>query len=196
MSRVFCLLGKSCSGKDTLYARILERHPELVPVIPHTTRPRRTGEIDGQAYRFVTREQLRQYEARGDVIEKREYHTVQGLWTYFTPRFDLDADRLLITTLEGIQAIIDRYGGQNVCAVYLHVDDHTRLLRCLEREERQENPDYTELCRRFLADQSDFSPEKLKKFPNLHPIDSGAEIGECLAQFEALYHSTLSAPGA
>ena len=33
MNRVFCLVGKSCSGKDTLYARILEHCPELVPVI-------------------------------------------------------------------------------------------------------------------------------------------------------------------
>ena len=52
MNRVFCLVGKSCSGKDTLYARILDRCPELVPVIPCTTRPRRTGETDGQNYRF------------------------------------------------------------------------------------------------------------------------------------------------
>lgn len=104
MSRVFCLVGKSCSGKDTLYHHILERYPELVPVIPCTTRPRRTGEVDGQNYRFVTQDQLRQYEAQGDVVEKREYHTAQGLWTYFTLRFQLDTDRLLITTLEGAQA--------------------------------------------------------------------------------------------
>ena len=79
MNRVFCLVGKSCSGKDTLYARILDRCPELVPVIPCTTRPRRTGETDGQNYRFVSEDQLRRYEAEGLVVEKRAYHTTQGL---------------------------------------------------------------------------------------------------------------------
>ena len=64
MSRIFCLVGKSCSGKDTLYARILERCPELVPVILHTTRPMRPGEVDGQTYHFVSEAQLRQYEAQ------------------------------------------------------------------------------------------------------------------------------------
>ena len=186
-NRIFCLVGKSASGKDTLYARILERHPELFPVIPYTTRPRRTDEIEGQNYCFVTEEQLRQYEARGQVIEKREYHTVQGLWTYFTPRFPLDQDRLLITTLEGARALMDVYGPQAVRVAYLHVDDRTRLLRCMDREERQERPDYTELCRRFLADQSDFAADKLVQFPNLYRIDTGSGVEECLEQWEALY---------
>lgn len=186
-NRIFCLVGKSCSGKDTLCARIMERCPELLPVIPHTTRPRRTGEVEGQNYHFVTQRQLRQYEAQGQVIEKREYHTVQGLWTYFTLRFPLDRDRLLITTLDGARALMDAYGSQAVRVVYLHVDDHTRLLRCVGREERQEHPDYTELCRRFLADQSDFSDDKLASFPNLYPIDTGSGMEDCLRQWEALY---------
>ena len=144
MNRVFCLVGKSCSGKDTLYARILERCPELVPVVPCTTRPMRPGEVEGQSYHFVTQEQLRQYENQGQVIEKREYHTTQGLWTYFTLRFDLDTDRLLITTLAGARALMDCYGPGHVRVVYLHVDDRTRLLRYIDRESRQARPDYTD----------------------------------------------------
>lgn len=186
-NRIFCLVGKSGSGKDTLCARILERHPELVPVIPHTTRPRRAGELEGQTYHFVTEEQLRQYETQNQVIEKREYHTVQGLWTYFTLRFPLDRDRLIITTLDGARALMDVYGSHAVCIVYLHVDDRTRLLRCMDREERQERPDYAEVCRRFLADQSDFSADRLAQFPNLRPIDTGSGMEDCLRQWEVLY---------
>ena len=187
MNRVFCLVGKSCSGKDTLYAHILERYPELVPVIPCTTRPRRPGEVEGQTYHFVTEERLRQYEEEGQVVEKREYHTTQGPWTYFTLRFALDTDRLLITTLEGARALMDCYGPGHVRVVYLHVDDRTRLLRYIDRESRQARPDYAEVCRRFLADQTDFSEEQLAQFPRLHRIDTGAEMEECLARWDALY---------
>lgn len=191
MNRIFCIVGKSCSGKDTLYARILaEGRPAPVPVIPCTTRPRRTGETEGQNYRFVTQEQLEEFEAGGQVIEKREYHTTQGLWIYFTLRFDLDHDRLLITTLEGAAALMDCYGPQAVHILYLTVDDHTRLLRCIAREEGQSHPDYAEVCRRFLADQADFSPERLSKFPNLHPIDTAAGTDDCLRQWWTLYQST------
>ena len=189
MNRVFCLVGKSCSGKDTLYARILERkRPGLVPVIPYTTRPRRTGELDGQNYHFVTQEQLRQYEAENRVIEKREYHTTQGLWTYFTLRFPLDQDRLLITTLDGAQSLMDCYGPERVCVVYLHVDDRTRLLRCIDREEGQERPDYTEACRRFLADQSDFSRQRLAQFKNFHTIDTALDLEDCMRVWEDIEH--------
>ena len=186
-NRIFCLVGKSCSGKDTLYARISERHPELLPVIPYTTRPRRTGEAEGQHYYFVTEEQMCQYEVRGQVIEKREYHTVQGLWTYFTLRFPLDRDRILITTLEGAKALMDAYGPQTVHILYLHVDDGVRLQRCIDREGGQEHPDYAEVCRRFLADQSDFADDRLAQFPNLYPIDTGSGVEDCLRQWEALY---------
>lgn len=189
MSRIFCLTGKSCSGKDTLYARILERHPELVPVIPHTTRPQRPGEIDGQTYHFVSEAQLRQYEAEGRVLEKRVYQTTQGPWTYFTPRFELDTDRLLITTLEGARALMDCYGSRHVRIAYLQVDDRTRLLRYIDRESRQEKPDYAEVCRRFLADQTDFSQERLDRFPCLYKIDTGASLEECLARWDGLYRA-------
>ena len=188
MSRIFCIVGKSCSGKDTLYARILaQNRPGLVPVVPCTTRPRRPGEVEGQSYHFVTQEQLRQYENQGQVIEKRKYHTTQGLWTYFTLRFDLDTDRLLITTLAGARALMDCYGPGHVRVVYLHVDDRTRLLRYIDRESRQARPDYAEVCRRFLADQTDFSEEQLDRFPGLRSIDANRPPEDCLAQFLALY---------
>lgn len=187
MNRIFCIVGKSCSGKDTLYTRILERNPELVPVILHTTRPMRPGEVDGQTYHFVTEEQLRWYEEEEQVIEKRVYQTTQGPWTYFTLRFELDTDRLLITTLEGARTLMNFYGPEAVVVIYLFLDDRTRLLRYIDRESRQKHPDYAEVCRRFLADQTDFSEERLAQLPHLRTINTGAGIEECLAQWDALY---------
>lgn len=190
MSRIFCLVGKSCSGKDTLYTRILDlKQPGLHPVIPYTTRPMRKGEVDGQNYHFVTGKQLDQYLAGDQIIELREYFTTQGYWTYFTLRFELDSDRLLITTLEGAEALMGFYGQLAVCVVYLHVDDRVRLMRCIDREDRQENPDYAEVCRRFLADQEDFSPERLAQFPHLRTIDTGTGPDDCLRQWQELYQA-------
>lgn len=190
MNKIFCIVGKSCSGKDTFYNRILDlKQPGLRPVIPYTTRPMRKGEIDGQNYHFVTGKQLDQYLAGDQIIELREYFTTQGYWSYFTLRFDLDSDRLLITTLEGAESLINFYGQPAVRVVYLHVDDRTRLMRCINREDCQENPDYAEVCRRFLADQEDFSQENLARFPNLYSIDTGAGIEECLKYWNALYRA-------
>ena len=183
MGRIFCIVGKSASGKDTLYRAILSGPPPVPDaVIPCTTRPMRDGERDGVHYHFVTAARLRELEAAGQVVEKRVYQTTQGPWTYFTPAFDLepDRDRLLITTLEGVRGIAARYGADRVRVVYLDLDDRTRLHRCVEREDGQGKPDYEELCRRFLADQRDFSEENLSVLPNLSRIDTRKPLPECL----------------
>ena len=44
MGRLFVFMGKSASGKDTLYGELLARYPEIHAVIPYTTRPIREGD--------------------------------------------------------------------------------------------------------------------------------------------------------
>ena len=57
----------------------------------------------------------------------------------------------------------DYYGQDNVVPVYLQVEDGERLRRAMKREEKQKKPGYAEMCRRFLADQEDFSEENIRK---------------------------------
>ena len=53
------------------------------------------------------------------------------------------------------------FGREKMIPVYIEVEDGTRLIRAVERERTQEHPGYEELCRRFLADEADFAPERL-----------------------------------
>lgn len=190
MSQIFCLVGKSASGKDTLFKEILRQKEEsLVPVIPYTTRPKRRNEGEGVDYHFATEEDLERFRAEGRVIEERQYNTTQGVWRYFTVRFEMEpgCDYILITTLEGAVSISEAYGPEVVQIVYLTLDDKTRLLRCIDREARQAAPDYEEVCRRFIADQKDFCDEKLRPLKNLHRIDTTRSLTDCLKQWQELY---------
>ena len=47
--------------------------------------------------------------------------------------------------------------------IYIEVENGERLIRAIRREQEQETPKYKELCRRFLADEEDFSEEKIKE---------------------------------
>lgn len=163
MHRLFYIMGKSASGKDSLYSKLLELLP-LKPYVPYTTRPMRENEQNGQTYYFMTAEELAQLRETGHVVEERCYHTVQGDWYYFSAdsHIDLDTyDYLGIGTLESYGKIRAFFGAERVVPLYIEVDDHTRLLRAISRESKQEKPDYAELCRRFLADTADFSEEHL-----------------------------------
>ena len=67
-----------------------------------------------------------------------------------------DSDYLGIGTLESFKKMRKYYGEDAVCPVYVQVEDGERLSRALNREREQENHDMREMCRRFIADQSDF----------------------------------------
>ena len=46
-------MGKSASGKDSIYKKIRERLSELKPIVIYTTRPIREGEREGVEYYFT-----------------------------------------------------------------------------------------------------------------------------------------------
>lgn len=189
MSRIYCIVGPSAVGKDTFYKELLRVHAEaLCPVIPSTTRPMRAGEVNGVDYHFVGFEELAALEAEGRVIEKREYHTTQGLWVYFTMKFELEEGRdyVLISTLEGARRLQEHYGADRVTVVMLRLDPGVRLSRSIAREMQQKNPDYAEICRRFLADERDFAPEKVRELQNVVYIDTEGSVADSLAQWDRL----------
>lgn len=166
MGRIYCVMGKSSSGKDSVYRRIMEQSRlPLERIIPYTTRPRREGEQDGREYVFTKEAQVQQLTQAKKVIELRAYHTVYGIWKYFTVddgHIDLAKHSYLyIVTLEGYLQIQAYFGEKAVVPIYIEVEDGERLMRAIERERQQKKPQYEEMCRRFLADASDFSEEKL-----------------------------------
>lgn len=168
MGRIYYLLGKSATGKDTLYKEILKWRPKLRTVTMYTTRPIREGETDGVEYFFTDREELERQLASGKVIESRTYQTIAGPWTYYTVddgQFDVADDEscLMIGTLESYEKMCAYFEAGKMVPVYIEVPDGIRLLRAVKREENQKKPNYREVCRRYLADEKDFSEENLER---------------------------------
>ena len=167
MGKIVYLMGKSSSGKDTVYKRLLEQKDfSFRTVVLYTTRPIRVGETDGVEYHFTDEAGFRKLKQTGRVIEDRLYHTVQGEWRYFTvareEEFEADADYLMIGTLESYEKVCGRFGRERMVPVLIELDDGVRLQRALDRERAQEVPQYEEMCRRFLADEQDFNGEKIR----------------------------------
>ncbi len=190
MGKIFLLMGKSTSGKDTIYRNLIEDESLfLKKVVPYTTRPQRSGETDGVQYFFKTEDEYQNLKKNGQIIEERTYHTNYGEWRYFTVddgQIDLsDGGYLVIGTLESYCYIRDYFGKENVVPLLIDVEARIRLERAMKREGKQENPRYDEMCRRFLADEEDFSEDKLKaagidtRFPNNDKIE------DCISSIKA-----------
>ena len=167
MGKIVYLRGKSGAGKDTVYKQVLEnKEIEFQKIIPYTTRPIRAGEKNGMEYFFTDEDRFLELKEAGRLIEDRVYHTCMGIWRYFTVMDDqLDPEHnnyLMIGTLESFIRTREFFGDDKMIPVMLELDDGVRLQRALDREKIQEHPRYNEMCRRFLADEEDFSEEKLK----------------------------------
>ena len=168
MGKIFCVMGKSASGKDTIYQKLLHENAlQLQRIIPYTTRPIREGEEEGREYHFCEEKDVQRLYKEGRIVELRSYDTVYGIWKYFTVNdgnIRLDRENyIIIGTLEAYVKIRDYFGKEKVVPIYIEVEDGERLLRAISREKEQDIPKYEEMCRRFLADAKDFSEEKLKE---------------------------------
>lgn len=188
MGKMVYLMGKSSTGKDTVFKELLKRENfNLKKVVPYTTRPIRAGEEQGKQYFFTDDDGYRALEAQGKVIEARSYHTYHGLWRYFTVddgHINLkDHNYIIIGTLESFIKTAEYFGREKVIPILLTVDDGLRLQRALDRERSQENPKYQELCRRYLADEEDFSEEKVQA-AGITLNFSNENLQKCLSDIE------------
>lgn len=169
MGKIYYLMGKSSSGKDTMFKKLIEdKELALKTIVGYTTRPMREGETEGVEYHFVDEDTMRSLENQGRVIERRSYGTVHGVWNYFTVddgQIEPEGEDkyLLIGTLESYEKVRDYFGEKCLVPLYITVDDGERLQRALDRERTQDKPRYAEMCRRFLADEKDFSEENIAR---------------------------------
>jgi len=166
MGKIYYLMGKSSTGKDTIKEELLaDRKLGLTLIVPYTTRPIRDGEQEGREYFFITDERARELQAAGKIVEMREYQTVHGPWKYMFVNENLDLqsrDYLAVGTVEAYVKVRDFFGADKVVPLYVFVEAGERLQRALDRERTHANPKYAEMCRRFLADEADFDDEHLK----------------------------------
>ena len=195
MNKIFYLMGKSASGKDTIFRHLQEDGEfSFQTVVPYTTRPIRTGEVDGEDYFFTDEAGLEKIRQEGKLIELRTYQTAHGPWNYFTVddgQFDLaQSSYLMIGTLESYRSLRAYFGGTRLVPIFIDLDDGLRLQRALDRERAQEAPKYKEMCRRYLADLEDFTEEKIAEAA----IDIrfyNNDLMECIDQIKAYIRKNM-----
>ncbi|MCR4901234.1 MAG: guanylate kinase [Butyrivibrio sp.] len=185
MGKIILLMGKSASGKDHIYKGLLQNEKlGLKKVVMYTTRPMRQGEENGVQYFFTDEKGYEKFKSDRKIIEERTYNTMYGLWRYFTVddgQIELsEGNYLMIGTLDTLHSLKEYFGEEKICHLMITADDGKRLEWALKRERKQEKPKYDEMCRRFLADEEDFSEERQKWAGVENKIDNNDTLDSCL----------------
>lgn len=148
MKKVFLVLGKSGSGKDTLLNNILESGElDLKRVIRETSRPRRTYEQDGLQYHFKTEKVMR--ERMGEYLEWDCFND----WFYAThPEALKDGNNFIMTGSPSTLMMLKRFSSEiELNAIFLNVSEDVQFKRLSKRGDSDR-----EVNRRIEADNRDF----------------------------------------
>jgi guanylate kinase len=144
---IFILSAPSGAGKTTLYSRLKKIYPEIKLSVSCTTRARRSGELNGRDYRFLTARRFKALRARGQFAEWAKVHD----YFYGTPRRPLDGniragrDVLLDIDVQGARKIKKAY--PQAVSIFLLPPSLTELKRRLAAR----GTDRNEMIRRRLA---------------------------------------------
>jgi hypothetical protein len=192
LAKIFCIVGASCSGKDTIFQRLIDVDKTLVPIITYTTRPIRQKERNGKEYYFVDNKVYHKLKNSDKIIEYRSYKTVHGTWYYFTAndgQIDIKSDKtyIMVNTLEGVQKLQSIYPN-NLVVIHICVDERDRLLRCIARE-MNGNEDYVEMCRRFVADAKDYSINNFNNIGIPHIRVQNECVQDCVDEIRKIIKS-------
>ena len=70
---LFVVSGPSGTGKDTVVANLLKKHPEIQHTVSATTRAPREGEKDGINYHFMSTADFEDHLAHDQIVEHTQY---------------------------------------------------------------------------------------------------------------------------
>ena len=70
---IYIISGPSGSGKDTILKEVLKIRSDVFFSISHITRKMRVGEVEGDKYHFISREEFEEQLAKNAFLEYNEY---------------------------------------------------------------------------------------------------------------------------
>lgn len=155
------IIGKTCSGKDTLVKR-LSRHRSISKITTYTTRPPRPGEVNHKTYHFISEQEFKNKINSKFFLEYKKYKTESGVWYYGSAVEDIfrakDEDKVIILTPAGYKDLLDKNLDVDIRVVYLAVDKETQKKRLKNRGDS-----WGEANRRIKSDDKDFA--EIKQLP-------------------------------
>lgn len=167
MCRVISLMGRSCSGKDTMLNNALKMcnyNEEKLMYLPlYTTRPQRPNEPES-AYNFVTDDEFKSLVDSGIIFEYRTYKShlngsdddIVYYGTGKPENMNSKREYISIGTKDTIQAFKNAFDEKNMSFVYIYASNKIITDRACEREYVNRTQNYREMFRRLYEQYEQF----------------------------------------
>lgn len=163
MKKLIAVCGESASGKNVLVELLLEKYPETFhKKVSHTTRKPRSGELNGEDYHFIPREEFFNLIMTDQMIEAAEI----GGEMYGTCINSLDDDKINVGIFDpqGLEILSDTKDIE-LLPFYIRTDERIRVRRSLDRE-----TSIDAIYKRLKEDRRLF--DGIRNFPHIIILDN------------------------
>jgi guanylate kinase len=143
MGSKIVLVGAGAAGKDHLRLRYQERGFKFG--VSCTTRPMRSGEIEGVDYNFYTDDEFKSIVGAGAMLESQYFNN----WTYGITKEAFEDCDIMIMNAEAVNLLPKEYRDR-IFVIYVDIDKDIRLERLKSRKDL-DNPE-----RRIAEDDKQF----------------------------------------
>lgn len=145
------IIGKTASGKDTILNELIKHGYHKMVV--YTSRPMRTGEVQGKTYHFISEDKFLDMIRKGLFLEYKSYKTIDGTWYYGSLIEDYensDNNTVAIMNPYGYKELLEKTNIPHK-AIYIYTNNPTIKERLAKRGDKKEEAD-----RRLKQDNKDF----------------------------------------
>ena len=120
LKKIFAIQGFTSSGKDSITSRV-SKELNIPILVSHTTRPPRTGEINGVSYHFVDDDFFNENE----FLEQRLYNTEYGIWRYGLHQSEIENKpyALFIVDRQGYEELQKKLGEDKLTSIFIDVSE-------------------------------------------------------------------------
>lgn len=186
--KLFLIVGPSGSGKGTVIQKLQERFPGFVFPVSYTTREPREGEVDGEVYHFISKDEFKK---KIDNDEFLEYAVVHSDNYYGTSKKEIlepvqnGAVVVREVDIQGFNSIRDLVPDAHLCSIFMKVKDEADLKnRILNRGEISDD----ELERRMESAQKEIAQADKCDYQ----VDNEwGKIKECVNEVEGIIVSEI-----
>lgn len=146
------LAGASASGK-TEVAKVLAKKYGITKIVTTTTREKRTGEVNGVDYFFVSKEQFERMIIEDKFVE----YTLYNGQLYGSTKDQISNDKCVVIDPAGLRSYIN-LNNKDIVTFYLEADEVTRHNRMVFRGDSPEK-----IESRIANDRIAFKKENIAK---------------------------------
>lgn len=101
---IFCIMGKTCAGKDSLVKKLCSKDKRYSTVVSYTDRPIRDNETNGVEHYFVSKAEFTKIKEEGEVIAYTEFIDLEGnVIRYMALKDELDKHNIYIIDPPGYE---------------------------------------------------------------------------------------------